>query len=252
MEKSIWKTALALILICILTGCGSMDERAGGTTEDGVQQQYETAAPPVANEAIQKEVVFLNYIPNGLETDDVVGVRSAYGEYDGDKDTLYAYAVNIIPLTDHEKDPPEQPEDYPEKQPEESEEAWRMRRDIFLAEKAVEVMESMGVTVLYDHPLCAYGKRNLELEAYYSPENWGYEHCVVIGTEDEIANVFGKWGLETEGYLLRAKSAPRPETLEVLKEKGWDFQLDFSEKEPGAYAPYLGSDLYVVQTVTLQ
>ena len=249
MTKSVWKSAIAAILLCVLAGCGSKDGRPGTASVADRTQQKEDGESSVMDKDNRKEVVFLNYVPNGLETDDVVGVRSAYGEHEGKETTLYAYAVHIIHLSEPESEPSALSCDFPEREPGESEKAWRMRSEIFLAKKAVDIMERKGISVLYDYPLCTYGKRDLDMEAYYSPENWGYEACVVIGTQKEIAEVFGDYGLTVGHYLLRAKSAPRPDAMDVLKKRGWDFQSDYTEQNPEDYAPYFGSERYVTQSV---
>ena len=72
------------------------------------------------------------------------------------------------------------------------------------------------------------------METFYLEEKWTYDHCVVIGTEKELESVFGKYGLEMEGYHLCATSAPRPDAMQMLKENGW------------------GKDDYVVLKISLQ
>ncbi len=235
MMKSEKLLLIAIALISTLAGCGSADKVPEPSPAPGGE--------------LQKDVVFLNYVFAGAEDDVVVGVRSYYGEYEGNETTLYAFAVRTVEMFDYEQDPPE---DYPVQEEGESVEAYDRRRWNFGAEKAVELMEDTGLCVLYEYPLCDYAKREMNLEAYYSVENQSYGACVVIGTEEEIAEVFGKYGLETEEYYLTAKSVPRPDAMELLKEKGWDFRQDFSDMAPEAYEPYFGSGLYVVQRVTLQ
>lgn len=226
---------LALCMIMILQGCGSIDLLE--TAADNKNPEQKTGN---RNNASVKDVVFWNHYPGMERNTEYPRSNQSYASFQKEENeqVLYAYFVEIFYAGENVALLP----DYPREADYESGGDFVRACWDYRTKKAVELMENAGFTVVSDAPFTRYGKGN---------DNTGLD-CMIVGTWTEIENLLN--GPPLDDWYIILTGAPRLDLKEALEVAGWKaeseesiFYMDYERTEP-----YLGSETQIVMKMEFE
>ena len=160
---------------------------------------------------LKKKVVFWNDLDFTGSEPITMPFNELYSAYvsERDENTLYAFYLEYKGYTDSEGG---RPKDEPVESAYESSKEYKLAKRAYKVKKAVEMIESVGLIVLSDYPLCYYNNEE---------ETNIFGECAFVGTLEQVEQLFD--GTEPiNGFFWNVYSAPRPDLLEKMKKAGWN------------------------------